>query len=86
MGSAVGRALRGLRAVSYTHLDVYKRQVLFELGMRMHADKPIALIQAEGTARIFDVDNVLRVLPYNPNLWTSTLEADKPNTTAADLA
>jgi hypothetical protein len=60
--------------------------VLFELGMRMHADKPIALIQAEGTARIFDVDNVLRVLPYNPNLWTSTLEADKPNTTAADLA
>ncbi|HVV51747.1 MAG TPA: hypothetical protein VHO06_18915 [Polyangia bacterium] len=55
--------------------------VLFELGMRMHADKPIALIQAEGTTRIFDVDNVLRVLSYNPNLWTSTLEADRPKLT-----
>jgi hypothetical protein len=55
--------------------------VLFELGMRMHADKPIALIQAEGTTRIFDVDNVLRVLSYNPNLWTSTLDADRPKLT-----
>jgi hypothetical protein len=49
--------------------------------MRMHADRPIALIQAEGTPRIFDVDNVLRVLSYNPNLWTSTLDADRPRLT-----
>jgi hypothetical protein len=59
-------------------LTDHNPNVLFELGMRMHEDKPIALIQAEGTPRIFDVDNVLRVLPYNPNLWTSTLETDKP--------
>jgi hypothetical protein len=37
-----------------------------------------SLIQAEGTSRIFDVDNVLRVYSYNPNLWASTLETDKP--------
>ncbi len=47
----------------------------------MHADRPIASIQAEGTARIFDVDNVLRVFSYRPNPWTSTLEADCPKLT-----
>jgi hypothetical protein len=57
-------------------LTDHNPNVLFELGMRMREDKPIALIQAEGTARIFDVDNVLRVYAYNPNLWTSTLETD----------
>jgi nucleoside 2-deoxyribosyltransferase len=62
-------------------LTDHNPNVLFELGMRMHADKPIALIQADGTARIFDVDNVLRVLAYNPNLWTSTLEIDRPKLT-----
>jgi hypothetical protein len=60
-------------------LTEHNPNVLFELGMRMHADKPIALIQAEGTARIFDVDNVLRVFSYNPNLWGSTLEKDRPD-------
>lgn len=59
-------------------LTDHNPNVLFELGMRMREDKPIALIQAEGTSRIFDVDNVLRVYPYNPTLWTSTLETDKP--------
>jgi hypothetical protein len=62
-------------------LTDHNPNVLFELGLRMHADKPIALIQAEGTARIFDVDNVLRVLTYNPNLWTSTVETDRPRLT-----
>lgn len=59
-------------------LTDHNPNVLFELGMRMREDKPVALIQAEGTSRIFDVDNVLRVYSYNPNLWTSTLETDKP--------
>ncbi|HVW30437.1 MAG TPA: hypothetical protein VHC69_34005 [Polyangiaceae bacterium] len=59
-------------------LTDHNPNVLFELSMRMHEDKPIALIQADGTARIFDVDKVLRVYAYNPNLWTSTLETDKP--------
>ena len=59
-------------------LTDHNPNVLFELGMRMREDKAVALIQAEGTARIFDVDNVLRVYAYNSNLWTSTLETDKP--------
>lgn len=59
-------------------LTGHNPNVLFELGMRMHADKPVALIQAEGTPRIFDVDNVLRVHAYHPNLWSSTLEKDRP--------
>jgi hypothetical protein len=52
--------------------------VLFELGLRMAYDKPIALIRARGTGAIFDVDNMLRVFDYDPNLWTSTIERDLP--------
>jgi hypothetical protein len=59
-------------------LSDHNPNVLFELGVRMAHDKPIALIRAEGTAPIFDVDNMLRVLDYNPNLWKSTLESDLP--------
>jgi hypothetical protein len=35
--------------------------VLFELGLRIAEDKPVALIRSKGTAPIFDVDNMLRV-------------------------
>jgi hypothetical protein len=63
-------------------LSDHNPNVLFELGVRMAHDKPIALIRAEGTAAIFDVDNMLRVLDYNPNLWKSTLEIDLPRLTA----
>ena len=63
-------------------LSDHNPNVLFELGVRMAHDKPIALIRAEGTAAIFDVDNMLRVLDYNPNLWKSTLETDLPKLTA----
>ena len=38
----------------------------------------MALVRAKGTGQIFDVDNMLRVLDYNPNLWTSTVKADVP--------
>lgn len=59
-------------------LTEHNPNVLFELGFRMAHDKPVALIRAKGTAPIFDVDNLLRVWDYNPNLWKSTLERDIP--------
>jgi len=51
---------------------------MFELGMRMNADKPVVLIKALGTGALFDVDNMLRVFEYSPNLWQSTVEKDQP--------
>jgi hypothetical protein len=59
-------------------LTEHNPNVLFELGMRLAHEKPVALIHAEGTERVFDVDNVLRVLPYSPNLWRTTVETDVP--------
>jgi len=59
-------------------LTEHNPNVLFELGMRLAHEKPVALIHAEGTERVFDVDNVLRVLPYDPNLWRTTLEKNTP--------
>lgn len=60
-------------------LTEHNPNVLFELGVRMAFDKPVALIKAKGTGRIFDVDNMLRVFEYDPNLWRSTLDNDLPN-------
>jgi nucleoside 2-deoxyribosyltransferase len=57
-------------------LTEHNPNVLFELGMRMAMDKPIVLIRAKGTGPIFDVDNLLRVEEYDPNVWPSTVEAD----------
>ncbi len=59
-------------------LTEHNPNVLFELGMRMAHDKPVALIRARGTGPVFDVDNMLRVLDYDPNLWASTIERDLP--------
>ena len=59
-------------------LTAHNPNVLFELGMRMHADKPVALVRARGTQAIFDVDNMLRVADYDPNIWPSTVESDLP--------
>lgn len=59
-------------------LTEHNPNVLFELGFRMAQDKPVVLIRAKGTAPIFDVDNLLRVWDYNPNLWRSSLEQDIP--------
>lgn len=59
-------------------LTEHNPNVLFELGVRMAEDKPVALVRAIGTPPIFDVDNMLRVEPYNPNLWPSTVENDLP--------
>jgi hypothetical protein len=62
-------------------LTEHNPNVLFELGVRMHEDKPVALVRAKGTGQIFDVDNMLRVQDYNPNLWPSTVEKDVPRLT-----
>jgi hypothetical protein len=63
-------------------LTEHNPNVLFELGMRMHANKPVALIRAKGTGPIFDVDNLLRVQEYSPNLWPSTVKRDVEALTA----
>jgi hypothetical protein len=59
-------------------LTEHNPNVLFELGMRMHADLPVVLVRARGTGAIFDVDNMLRVEEYTPNLWTSSVKEDIP--------
>jgi hypothetical protein len=63
-------------------LTEHNPNVLFELGMRLAHDKPVALIHAEGTGRVFDVDNVLRVLDYKKELWPTTLRKNVPDLTA----
>lgn len=59
-------------------LTEHNPNVLFELGMRMHADKPVVLVKAKGTGRIFDVDSMLRVEEYDPRLWPTTVSIDVP--------
>ena len=62
-------------------LTEHNPNVLFELGLRIAKDKPVVLVRARGTAGIFDVDNMLRVYDYDPNLWSSTLKTDVPKLT-----
>lgn len=62
-------------------LTDHNPNVLFELGIRLAKQLPVALIKAEGTGPIFDVDNLMRVLSYNPNLWATTVNADLPKLT-----
>jgi hypothetical protein len=62
-------------------LTEHNPNVLFELGMRMREDRPVALVRARGTGAIFDVDNMLRVEEYDPNVWPSTVERDVPRVT-----
>ncbi|HWO16812.1 MAG TPA: hypothetical protein VNM89_08900 [Solirubrobacterales bacterium] len=57
-------------------LTEHNPNVLFELGMRIAEDKPVALVKAKGTGRIFDVDHILRIEEYSPNLWPSTVAED----------
>lgn len=59
-------------------LTEHNPNVLFELGMRIMEEKPVALVKALGTGPIFDVDNMLRVVQYDPNLWSSTVATDLP--------
>lgn len=57
-------------------LTEHNPNVLFELGMRLHSKLPTALVRATGTTPIFDVDHMLRVEDYSPNLWPSTVVKD----------
>ncbi len=59
-------------------LTEHNPNVLFELGMRIAFNKPVCLIRAKGTSAIFDIDHMLRVFDYNPNIWPSTLATDVP--------
>ena len=59
-------------------LTEHNPNVLFELGLRIMEEKPVVLVKAAGTGRIFDVDSMLRVVEYNPNLWPSTVRSDIP--------
>jgi hypothetical protein len=59
-------------------LTEHNPNVMFELGMRMAVDKPVVLIKALGTGPLFDIDNMLRVFEYSPNLWQTTIEKDLP--------
>jgi hypothetical protein len=60
-------------------LTEHNPNVMFELGVRMAQDKPVVLMKAEGTGPLFDIDNMLRVFEYSPNLWATTVEKDMPN-------
>ena len=60
-------------------LTEHNPNVMFELGVRMAQEKPVVLMKAEGTGPLFDIDNLLRVFEYSPNLWQTTIEKDMPN-------
>lgn len=62
-------------------LTEHNPNVLFELGLRIAEKKPTVLVKAIGTNPIFDVDNMMRVVSYNPNLWPSTVQEDLPKLT-----
>lgn len=59
-------------------LTDHNPNVLFELGIRIAKELPVALIKAEGTGPIFDVDNMMRVASYSPNLWATSIASDLP--------
>ncbi|OAN60832.1 hypothetical protein A8B79_09980 [Balneola sp. EhC07] len=48
-------------------LSTRNPNVLFELGIRQAFDKPVVLIQEEGTPKIFDIDG-LRTLRYSKHM------------------
>lgn len=60
-------------------LTEHNPNVMFELGVRLAEEKPVVLIKAQATGPLFDIDNMLRVFEYNPNLWQTTIEKDLPN-------
>ncbi|MEO6667303.1 MAG: hypothetical protein ABIO65_11095, partial [Nitrospiria bacterium] len=62
-------------------LSDHNPSVFLELGMRLRHDKPVAIIKAHGTQPVFDVDNMLRVEEYNPNLWPTSVKYDVPKLT-----
>ena len=59
-------------------LTEHNPNVLFELGLRIREEKPVTLVKARGTGPIFDIDHMMRVLEYSPNLWPTTVAEDLP--------
>lgn len=59
-------------------LSDHNPNVLFELGIRIAKSLPVALVKARETRPIFDVDNMMRVVAYSPNLWPTTVKTDIP--------
>lgn len=59
-------------------LTDHNPNVLFELGLRMAHEKPVAIIKSNDTGRIFDVDNLLRVFEYDATLWSTSVKRDIP--------
>ena len=60
-------------------LTEHNPNVMFELGVRIALEKPVVLMKAEGTGPLFDIDNMLRVFEYSPNLWQTTIEKNLPD-------
>ncbi len=60
-------------------LTEHNPNVMFELGVRIAQEKPVAIIKSTGTGPLFDVDHMIRVYSYNPCLWGSTVCEDLPN-------
>ena len=56
-------------------LTDHNPNVLFELGIRLAKEKPVVLIKAKDTGPIFDVDNLMRVYPYDQNCGSPQLKA-----------
>ena len=56
-------------------LTDHNPNVLCELGIRLANEKPVALIRAKGTERIFDVD-ILRIEDYDSRIWPNTVGDD----------
>ena len=48
--------------------------VVGSVTVRAKREKVLRLIPPT----VFDVDNMMRVLPYSSNLWTSTVDSDLP--------
>ena len=61
---AIAQTLEGLKAVSYTHLDVYKRQTVqydIELDVR-HEDSPVPTIRTKETLDTMASGDILKVI------------------------
>lgn len=57
-------------------LTEHNPNVLFELGLAIAFRKRVVIIRAQGTKAIFDIDNAIRVLDYDPRLWKSIVDMD----------
>lgn len=62
-------------------LSAHNPNVLFELGIRQAFDKPVVLVQEEGTQQIFDI-GLLRHVTYRKSLFFREVPVDQAKITA----